>query len=135
MDKRTGNRDDQGREIPDPTPMEVPLEFGPQGDSLFELVKRAVHDHAEELDSHGIETFEEADDFYVEDEEPEIITEYEMTQMIEEFEDESARSGDLEEDARGSEDGATTGKLESQDTSGGKETGNGGDKEPDEPGE
>lgn len=60
--------DKQGREIPDPTPVEMPVGFKrpiPLADEIRAIMRRAVQ---EDLDSHGMETFDEADDFEVPDE-------------------------------------------------------------------
>lgn len=65
--KSTVRFDEQGREIPDPTPVAVPVRFR-GGPSLAEEIKAAVRQEVSRYaESQGFETFEEADDFDVED--------------------------------------------------------------------
>lgn len=72
IDQRTGEirqiMDEQGRELPDPTPLEVPVGFK-RPETLAEQVRRLVrseHFNAER-EALGEETFDEADDFDVDD--------------------------------------------------------------------
>lgn len=75
---------EKGQEIPDPTPVELPLGFR-RPPSIHELIKAAVRDEmSREAESQGMETFDEADDFDVDDDE-EINSPYELTEMQEEF--------------------------------------------------
>lgn len=57
-----------GREVPDPTPLELPLGFK-RPETLAEQVQRLVrHSVSEYAALHGEETFEEADDLEIDDE-------------------------------------------------------------------
>lgn len=60
---------ERGEEIPDPTPIEVPLGFKAPI-PLSEEIRRMVQNEAiqAELNAAGLETFEEADDFNIPDE-------------------------------------------------------------------
>jgi hypothetical protein len=60
--------DKQGREIPDPDPISIPLGFK-KPETLAEAVRRLVRsdDWAKKMADDGQETFEEADDFEVGD--------------------------------------------------------------------
>lgn len=56
--------DEQGREVPDPTPIEVDVGLRrpiPLGERIRQLVRD--ENLRRELDEKGVETFEEADDF------------------------------------------------------------------------
>ena len=58
-----------GRELPDPTPMALPVGFE-RPESIQQLIRRLVTDPSirADLEAQGEETFDEADDFNVEDE-------------------------------------------------------------------
>lgn len=60
-----------GSERPDPRPMELPVGFE-RPESIQDLIKRLVTDQRirEELETSDVESFEEADDFDVEDDVP-----------------------------------------------------------------
>lgn len=70
--------DEKGRELLDNTPVELPLGFE-HPESLEErirrLVRTSVSDHAAES---GAETFEEADDFDIADDDSDPLTPFEM---------------------------------------------------------
>lgn len=69
-------------EIPDPTPVEVPL-FRPL--SIHEEMKRFIRSEmSRQAAEAGQESFEEADDFDVGDDD-EIVSPYEMVELKEEF--------------------------------------------------
>lgn len=69
-------------EIPDPNPLEVPL-FRPL--SIHEEIKRFVRSEmSRQAQEQGQESFEEADDFDVGDDD-EIQSPYEMVELKEEF--------------------------------------------------
>lgn len=78
VDPRTGEvhqvmiQDELGREIPDPVPLAPPVGYHKQ-ESLFTLVRDMVRSEAlrREALAQGYESFEEADDFNVLDEEGE----------------------------------------------------------------
>lgn len=76
--------DERGRAVCDPTPVEVPIRFRGLTDNLRDQVRRLV---AEEMSRQavaaGAESFDEADDFNVSDED-EYISPYELTEMQEE---------------------------------------------------
>lgn len=65
----------------------TPVEVGVQPRVTFEdQVKRYVREElARRVSEEGAETFEEADDFDVPEEEPDFVSQYEMTDMEEEF--------------------------------------------------
>lgn len=74
---------DRGEEIPDPTPVEVPLNLR-RPLSLQDEMRRFIRTElSQQASAKGDESFEEADDFEVDDEE-EFITQYELTEMQEE---------------------------------------------------
>lgn len=59
--------DDRGREILDDTPVAIPLRFK-RPETLTEQIRRIIRDEASRAAAHaGYETFAEADDFEVED--------------------------------------------------------------------
>lgn len=62
--------DQKGREIPDPRPMEMPLGMS-KPESMEDMIRRFVRQEASRAASaEGMETFEEADDFDIDDDEP-----------------------------------------------------------------
>lgn len=66
--------DSRGREIPDNTPMVAPMRRQP---SLTELIRASVREEfSRQAHEAGMETFEEADDFDVDDDEPELESQY-----------------------------------------------------------
>lgn len=80
------------KEIPDPTPVEVPIEMK-EGPGLVEEMVHRLVDQAlsRQAQSHGKETFAQADDFDVPDEE-EWRSPYELQDMQEDFPLEPARN-------------------------------------------
>lgn len=69
VDQETGEvrLDEEGREIPDPTPIELPLGMK-RPETLAEQVQRLVRNQVSQYAAlHGHETFEEAEDFDIED--------------------------------------------------------------------
>lgn len=59
--------DEKGREIPDPRPMEMPLGMR-KPESMEDMIRRYVRVEASRIaQQEGMESFEEADDFDVED--------------------------------------------------------------------
>ncbi len=68
-------------EYPDPKPMEVHIDNAPQ--DLQAIVKALVKDEvSKNADKQGFETFEEADDFEVEDpDEADFVSHYEFDEM------------------------------------------------------
>lgn len=73
--------DNLGRQIPDPRPVEVPLGYT-RPPSLQEEIKRFVRNELSlRAREQGVETFEEADDFDIPEEEDEFVSEYEVQEM------------------------------------------------------
>lgn len=70
-DKGVSAYNSRGEELPDPRPMEPPLDFSPPI-PLSEEIRRLVSDERlrADLEANGIETFEEADDFDIPEDEP-----------------------------------------------------------------
>ena len=58
---------EKGEEIPDPTPLEVPIGCG-RPDTFEDIRKMLRREVMDELNQLGVETFDEADDFDMEDE-------------------------------------------------------------------
>lgn len=74
----------RGAEILDTTPIEVPLHYR-RPESLEEKLKRVVHNElSQAAAAREMETFEESDDFDVEDDQDTLPSKYEMTDMQEE---------------------------------------------------
>lgn len=59
---------DSGREIPDPVPLAPPVGYRPQP-SMVDIIRQQIRSAqlAQEAEAAGLETFEEADDFDVDD--------------------------------------------------------------------
>lgn len=86
-----------GRELPDPTPVELPAGRRVP-ESLESMMARMVRGHVSQLaEREGLETFEEANDFDIEsDDEP--LTAYEQQDMkLEALADEKRRLDELED--------------------------------------
>lgn len=67
-----------GQEVPDPTVVEPPLGYIQQPD-LMELMRRMVRGHLSDLaDQQELETFDEADDFEIDDDPVDYSSPYEM---------------------------------------------------------
>lgn len=61
------NLDEKGREIPDPTPMEMPIGFS-RPLTIQEQIRRMVQTEVSQAAAaHGAETWEESDDFATDD--------------------------------------------------------------------
>lgn len=75
--------DDQGREIPDPTPVEVPF-AARRPESLQDMIRRLVRtDVSKAAEQVGAETFEEANDFEVGDDDAELsATHHELHEEV-----------------------------------------------------
>lgn len=82
---RAARFDDLGREIPDRTPVEMPLKWK-RPPSIHEMIARAVREsHWEEkMRSQGMETFREADDFEIDGEEEAPFSQYQVNDMQDE---------------------------------------------------
>ena len=67
-------------EVPDPTPIEIPVELRDM--SLVDEIKEYVRGEMMlRQEDEGMETFEEANDFDMEEEEPELVSSYEFDEM------------------------------------------------------
>lgn len=76
--------DELGRELPDPTRIEAPVEFK-RPETLEEKIARAVYtlEWRKRVQAQGYETAEEADDFDVADDVELPTTQYELSAMQE----------------------------------------------------
>lgn len=84
MDKVLCSFDEQGREVLDTTPVEMPLNYR-HPPSMAEMIRTAIRQEmSQQAASKGMESFEEADDFVV-DEEDEFVSPYQLTEMQEEI--------------------------------------------------
>lgn len=73
--------DQYGRELPDPTPVEVPLAFS-RPPTIQEMIKQYIRrELSNQAQDQGAETFEEADDFDV-DEDSDPLSLYEIQEML-----------------------------------------------------
>ena len=73
-----GRLDEKGREIPDPTPVSLPVGFQTP-EPLDVRIQRLVRTQLSNLaDEQGYETFEEAEDFEVPDDDMDPATPFEM---------------------------------------------------------
>lgn len=80
MAKRHELQDD-GKEYPDQTPVEWPLGLS-RPMSLHDEIKMYIRaEYSKFAQDAGYESFEEADDFEVDDDEGELVSPYEMTDM------------------------------------------------------
>lgn len=88
--------DELGREIPDPTPLEMPAGIS-RPLTIEEQIQRYVRGHLSRMAAdQGQETFEEADDFELADEDPEdFLTPYEVHVLVSETA--GADASDLEQ--------------------------------------
>lgn len=112
--------DDRGREIPDKSVVEVPLKFS-RPLTIQEEIKRFVRtEMSRQAAEGGFETFEEAEDFDV-DEDEDFRSPYELTMMQEErivapdasnLERQKGRSNEDRSDSRGTgSDQAVSGAI------------------------
>lgn len=117
---------DRGEEVPDPTPVEVPVGFR-HPPTLRETMQRLIREEVSRAaEQSGDESFDEADDFNVDEEE--FSSPYELTTMQEDAQMEALNKGGPDEavqksDAGGS--GRESGKLreDNSDTRGGAKAG------------
>lgn len=76
--------DERGWEVPDPTPVAWPAGVR-RPETLTEQIRRLVRLEVSQVAAaQGMETFEEADDFDVDDDDGEFVSPYELTEMQEE---------------------------------------------------
>lgn len=113
---------EKGQEIPDPTPIEVPLKMQRPPD-IHEMIAAAVRGERfrQRLESEGRETWEEANDFGENDEDG-PVSRYELTEMQEEFYDSdrrnyaaNRRSNGRRKDEAGTGHARRSGKADSSD--------------------
>lgn len=121
----------RGAEILDTTPMELPLGYKPQ-ESMDEKLRRIVREEVSDAASrHGLETFEEADDFVVDDADDFLPSQYQLTDMQEERmlvprSKEGRKDAKISERRRGGDDAAQRGReLDRDGKRGGGEPGEG----------
>lgn len=71
--------DSRGREIPDPIPVEVPIQWR-RPPTIQEQIKQMVRrELSQSAAAQGLETFEDADDFDIPDDPPDPLSEWETT--------------------------------------------------------
>lgn len=73
---------DNRLEIPDPTPVEMPLGYE-KPESLESMIARMVRNVSLRAEKHGAETFEESDDFDCDDDH-DPVSQYQLNEMQEE---------------------------------------------------
>lgn len=120
--------DEEGRELPDDTPVEVPLKFRraiPEHERIKEYVRTELSRQAAEV---GDETFEEANDFDVDDDMFEVP--HSVHQLTEADEDDMmvARRDFLDEQQRSRDDGdrSRSGSSESREVGQARRSGDSG---------
>jgi len=98
--------DSQGREIPDDTPVAMPLGFD-RPEDISETIRRLVQNElSAQADERGDETFLEANDFDVEDEDV-WVSPYELQPMQEEVPIDQGLPADDDGQGQGSADGGS----------------------------
>lgn len=98
---------ERGEELCDPTPLEIPI-GAQRPESLTDQIRRMIRNEmSEQAEEEGNESFREANDFEVaEEDDPEAyLSPYEVVGMQEEILDEQERSDESAEDSGGSADG------------------------------
>lgn len=91
---------EKGQEIPDRTPVAIPVRFRGARDSLQEQIRRAVREEISRgVAQAGGESFEEADDFDVDDD-PEIKSPYEVDEDLPKWDEKQRRQEAVEEAER-----------------------------------
>lgn len=89
--------DEKGRELPDPTPMELPSGFRAP-ESLESMIARMVRGRISQLaNDEGMETFEEANDFELGDEEDLLTPSEEREMKLEALREDQLRLKELED--------------------------------------
>lgn len=77
--------DKEGREIPDDTPVEMPLGFK-HPPTIQEMIQQAIRvEMSRQAAEQGMESFEESDDFEVGEEFEDNLTPFELKEMQEEY--------------------------------------------------
>lgn len=102
--------DERGRELPDPTPIAIPVGFN-RPETLQEQIRRLVRNEFSQVAAAtGFETFDEANDFDVPDADAELhATEYEMDPEVP-----NGKAG-FERPQKGTEDADAGGKAKGDD--------------------
>lgn len=72
-----------GQEIPDQTKMELPIGYH-HPEPLSSMIQRLINVESQKASREGNETFEEADDFNLDEEEEQFTSQYTMQEMEEE---------------------------------------------------
>lgn len=93
--------DDNRFEVPDSTPVELPVGCE-HPESLEAMIARMIRVEAHKALGEGLESFDEADDFDVEDD-GELVSEYQMKDMQEEYYERPISRVERESDNRKSE--------------------------------
>lgn len=76
---------ERGHEVPDPTPVARPVRWSPP-ETLVEQIRRFVrNEFSQQAAAGGFETFEEADDFDVDDDHPDPQSQWELTADQEDY--------------------------------------------------
>lgn len=89
--RRRMDYDELGRELPDRTPVARPVGWK-QPASLREQIRKFVRDELSRVaEEQGAETFEEADDFDIEDDAPDPSSPYELDEGLPRWDDKSER--------------------------------------------
>lgn len=74
-----------GKEYPDPTPIEVPIGYN-RPETLQETMRRFIRDElSTQYTRSGHESFDEAYDFDIEDDDPDPLSQYEIMDMVDEY--------------------------------------------------
>lgn len=71
-------------EIPDKKPVALPVGFE-RPEPLESMIARLIRVESVRAGQQGLETFEEADDFDLDDEEGNLVSQYQMTDMQEDY--------------------------------------------------
>lgn len=75
--------DKEGREVPDKTPVELPVGYNPP-EPLPEMIKRMIFNASEEAERAGHDSLEDGDDFGEDEEDDMGFSQYQLTDMQEE---------------------------------------------------
>lgn len=113
------NYNARGEELPDDTPLELPLKFR-RPPSLQEQIKAMVRSELSQAASdHGMESFEEADDFDVADD-IDLRSHHELTPMQEEARYAKQDASDLDKVKKKEDDDGTVNKDRIKENDNGK---------------
>lgn len=110
---------EDGREVPSGKKLFVDVHEGTRN-SLKEQVHRILNNYhlQRELQKQGMETFEEAEDFNIDDDVEELVSPYELRDMIEEEPiqrpEKTVKKGDKQENTSSRSDESASGSLEAE---------------------